>query len=134
MTKNDVEKILPILKAWINGETIQVLKYKDNNLAWTDIDPNSDVNFEFGLNYRIRPKKSYRPFTSLLDCLEELREHENPCVLMMENFPVDIINLSNLGLVVKMRKTNSKTSFTYQGALGRYRFTDGTPFGKLGEE
>lgn len=55
MTKKDVEKMLPVLKAWVNGETIQVLKYK-NNLVWTDIDSNSDVDFECGLDYRIKPK------------------------------------------------------------------------------
>jgi hypothetical protein len=133
MTKNDVEKMLPILKAWVNGETIQVLKYKDN-LVWTDIGPNSDVDFEFGLDYRIKPKKKYQPFTSLLDCLEEIREHKNLCVLMMENFPVDIINLSDSGVIVKMRKTNSTTCLTYPSALEKYKFTDGTPFGKLEEE
>ncbi len=133
MTKNDVEKLLPILKAWINGEIIQVLRYKDN-MVWEDIDPNSDVDFEFGLNYRIKPKKNYRPFTSLLDCLEELQEHKNLCVLMMENFPVDIIDLSDSGLIVKTRKTNSTTSLTYLSALEKYKFTDGTPFGKLIKE
>ena len=61
MKRQQAKELLPIIKAFAEGKTIQ--HYTNLTLHWVDIDPDEDVNFsDYPLNYRIKPEPKYRPF------------------------------------------------------------------------
>lgn len=55
MNKDRAKELLPIITAWANGETIQmVISADDANEYWADI--HDEPFFDGGLKFRIKPK------------------------------------------------------------------------------
>ena len=67
MKRTNAKELLPIIKAFSEGKTIQ---YSNNDKKWVDIESPS-FNYEPSL-YRIKPELKYRPFKSVEECWEEM--------------------------------------------------------------
>ena len=64
MTRELVKELLPIIKAFAEGKTIQ---FRTNNRSWVDlVDNNLEINVLF--EYRIKPEPKYRLFKNKEEC------------------------------------------------------------------
>ena len=71
MTREVVKKLLPIIKAFAEGKTIQ---FRTNNRSWVDlVDNNLEINVLF--EYRIKPEPKYRLFKNKEECQNEMQKH-----------------------------------------------------------
>ena len=110
ITKENAEKLLPIIKAFSEGKQIQhfnIDKWED-----TDFMPFTD----HPSYYRIKPEPKYRPFKNVEECWEEMQKHQP--------FGWYKYNNDNYNLVTYLSKN---TDFDY--LFKTYTFVDGTPFG-----
>lgn len=114
MTREEADKLLPIIKAYSEGKVIQ---FEDDG-NWCDL-----TNPGFGSNpnfYRIKPQPKYRPFKDDDECWAEILKHQ----------PFGWVESQEYGkeMIVSIASINFEKGFQY------YTFVDGTPFGKLEEE
>lgn len=59
MTREQTKELLPIIKAYAEGKTIQ---YYYIDAGWADIDPDGTIDFsDYPSNYRIKPEPEYHP-------------------------------------------------------------------------
>ena len=115
MTREDVKKLLPIIKAYSVGKKIQFF----NGEEWID---KETLSFDSEPHrYRIKPKTKYRPFKNAEECLEEIQKHQ----------PIGWIKKEN-GAYFSLTFIDNTTDFEYQ--FYRYKFVDGEPFGIKEEE
>lgn len=116
MNRKEAAKILPIIKAYAEGKTIQVADTTDQCGMWEDvIDLKINTDFE---EYRIKPESKYRPFKDTEECWNEMQKHQP------------------FGWV-KYKSERSKYSIycnvdnnaDFEADFDDYEFADGTPFG-----
>ena len=72
MVKEGLEKILPVMQAFVEGKTIQ--RYDDKKDDWYDV--SSNANIDFCYDYRIKPEQTYRPFKNQEECWNEMLKHQ----------------------------------------------------------
>ena len=131
MTKEEAAKLLPIIKAYSEGKTIQI-KPKEGKFwssSYTDI--NFSDLFMRTADYRIKPESKYRPFKDAEECWNEILKHQ----------PFGWLK-NNLGTHRLIRYVNNDEirvgaqNWTCEGLFKEEAtFADGTPFGiKVGEE
>lgn len=119
MTREKAKELLPIIKAYAEGKTIQYL-IKDE---WFDA---FAPNFNFFANdYRIKPEAKYRPFKTQEECWNEMMKHKPfGWVKEISSEILYLINgISDMSIVI-MENINS-----FKEAMNIYEFKDGTPFG-----
>ena len=138
MTREEVKRLLPILQAFAEGETIQkkgIVSSSDpfyiNDERWItacEIDiPYFIKNLK---DYRIVPKSKYRPFKNAKECWQEMQKHQ-PFGWVM---PIDEVHyrfigsIENEGLLFADHKLNCST-LSFDGALRWITFADGASFG-----
>lgn len=122
MKRQQAKELLPIIKAYAEGKTIQYC-YEDAD--WIDIDGDVDFN-DNPSKYRIEPEPKYRPFANIKECWEEMQKHKPLGWIKDTSTICNIINIQKTGI------------FIYDGIANRYlnfinvfnlKFADGTPFG-----
>ena len=121
MTREEAKKILPIIRAYAEGKTIQ---YQERG-KWYDI---TGSCFSLPVNtYRIKPEPNYRPFRSREECWQEMNNHSNFGWLTR----IDTGNFEHINTVCqeKIRFAVSIEYYRYEDAFKYYKFPDGTPFG-----
>lgn len=120
MTREEAKELLPIIKAFAEGKTIQ-FRVGDNK--WKDMD--KPFFGECPSNYRIKPEPKYRPFQSQEECWNEMMKHQPfGWVKEINSEMLYLINgISNMCIVI-MEDISS-----FKEALNIYEFKDGTPFG-----
>lgn len=77
MTRDEAKHLLPIIKAFSEGKTIQrIEKYNGMDCA-VDI-KSADINFDSYPSeyYRIKPTPKYRPFKDAEECWNEMLKHQ----------------------------------------------------------
>lgn len=126
MTREELINAMPIIKAFINGETVQ---YKGLDHEWKDLGVNDlDLDDFVESAWRIKPESKYRPFKDTKECWQEMQKHQ----------PFGwVINISN-GRAYNLQSVLLEDGVLYIRSsyveLGRafidYTFADGTPFGK----
>lgn len=120
MTREDLEKLWPILEAYQQGKTIEVYdSYKD---TWCKIDnPAFDSDPD---HYRIAAEPKYRPFQNSEECWEEIKKHE-PFGWIKSSIGIlcNVLEIEQSGIVTK----NSISG--YATAINDFVFVDGSPFG-----
>lgn len=128
MTREEANKLLPIIQAFCEGKTIQSKGIADDvPLWWNDNNPTFDVgNFD----YRIKPEPKYRPFANAQECWNEMQKHQPFGWLKSGELLMYIISIGE-GITVHNRISNCGYSFKSAVSL---TFADGTPFGILEEE
>lgn len=88
MTREEAKRLLPIIKAFSDGKTLQYrvspsIPRPDNCdvsylKEWFDLDEDKFDGFCFNgtINYRIKPETKYRPFKSQEECWNEMLKHQ----------------------------------------------------------
>lgn len=127
MTREEAKDLLPIITAFAEGKTIEVMNISGH---WEEINiPNFDVDSK---KYRIKPKSKYRPFKDAEECWNEMQKHQPfGWVKDMDGskFIIEAVN-SDGSLYV-----SDDGKFYFSEMLKNYTFADGTPFGvKIEEE
>lgn len=73
MNRQQAKELLPIIKAYAEGRTVQYYYGAD----WIDISPDWAVDFSDNpSNYRIKPEPKYRPFRTKEECWNEMLKHQ----------------------------------------------------------
>lgn len=116
MTRENVKKLLPIIKAYSEGKEIEFLNLGGKWELLTD--PNFDGE---PFQYRIKSEPKYRPFKNVEECLNEMSKHQP--------FGWYKYNNNDYNLVTHL---DNSTDFKYR--FKNYLFVDGTPFGIKEEE
>ena len=124
MTREQVKELLPIIKAYAEGKTIQ---YYYGDADWIDIGPDEAVDFSDNpSHYRIKPESKYRPFANKEECWKEMQKHQ-PFGWIKSNVDkhlYSILAITNNGCVLIDRSIIS-----FQHFYKYNTFADGTPFG-----
>ena len=129
MNRSQAKELLPIMQAFVEGETIEVRSNsKYNPGEWIETTtPSFDIESH---EYRIKPKPKYRPFKDTEECWQEMLKHQ----------PFGWIKDKEDGYKVLITKVNDDENtdnmsingnggWTLEGIMGYYTFADGTPFG-----
>lgn len=120
MTRETAKELLPFIKAFAEGKTLEV-SYDGNK--WKEIDYPS-----FGYEprcYRIKPEQTYRPFKEAEECWQEMQKHR-PFGWVRENgrgMYAYIMYVNKFGV-----ETHDNT-YAFTPAHSDLIFADGTPFG-----
>lgn len=127
MTREEAKKLLPFIKAYSEGKTIQSRCVTDIISPWLD---NNNPTFDADtFDYRIKPEPKYRPFKNANECWKEMQKH-NPfgwIKVKNSNCYKFLAAVQNIGIY-----TVAKCS--YETGFKNFTFADGTPFGILEEE
>lgn len=119
MTREETEKLIKVMQAFVDGKDVEVL----NTDKWELV---SNPSWSPSTKYRIK-SESYRPFDNAKECIEEMKKHEpfgwvkdkpgfgDKCSSITE------VSISSIRLGVTWLCT--KEMFQY------ITFLDGSPFG-----
>lgn len=122
MTREETKELLPIMKAYSEGETIQI--WNESKSKWVDLD---EASFSASPDkYRIKPEPKYRPFKSQEECWQEMQKHQ-PFGWVKR---IDTGNFEHIKTVCQETIQFEVTiSYLYEDAFKYYKFSDDTPFG-----
>ena len=121
ITREEAKELLPIIKAFAEGKTIQ---YKNKvNPEWEETDCPIWAKES---KYRIKPEPKYRPFKNQKECWDEMLKHQPfGCIKNNVGNIFNIISIINQNHAIKLNECYSK----YSDIFKDFKFTDGTPFG-----
>ena len=138
MTREEAKRLLPIIKAFSDGKTLQYrvspsIPRPDNRdvsylKEWVDLDEDKFDGFCFDgtINYRIKPETKYRPFKTKEECWNEMMKHQ----------PFGWVkDTSNKASYSILEVTNEGCVFAYGPVMPfddiykYHTFADGKPFG-----
>lgn len=124
MTRENAKKLLPIIEAYANGETIEMKTTKGNWI--TDLCPMFTLSWD---KYRIKSESSYRSFKDAEECWNEMLKHQPfGWVKVVEHN--DYYDISS---VVQDEDggiwLDEKDYWTFDDAANLLTFADGTRFG-----
>lgn len=125
MTREQAKQLLPIIKAYSEGKTVQFQDTTTGN--WYDVyRPDSNLSFGKYTNYRIKPKATYRPFANAEECWHEMQKHQSFGWVKGKKLRTFV----GISEVVKDGCELSINGFDkYEALFNDYTFPDGTPFG-----
>lgn len=119
MDRNEAKELLPIIKAYVEGKTIQ-LQHLD--CTWQDA---KYLNLGRGLIYRIKPEPKYRPFKDAEECWAEMLKHQPfGWVKSKENGYYSFITMLN-----NRFRLNGYDGWRFDDTIKKFTFADGTTFG-----
>lgn len=133
MDRNKAKQLLPIIKAFSEGKTIQ---FKSPNGTWEVRDKMLfDSNPK---NYRIKPEHKYRPFANAEECWAEMLKHQPfgwvKNIEFAKYFLIDEITSLFSDAQIHISAYEGKCWSCFSTVFHNYTFADGTPFGILEEE
>lgn len=133
MTRNEVKELLPIMQAFAEGKTIEERIIGNDNWIETDeIYGGRNNDYDYRVNYRVKPTPKYRPFKNAQECLEEMKKHQ-PFGWVKDKYsfcPIEMIAANFSKECIKCYET----WFTPERIFKDSTFLDGTPFGVKIEE
>lgn len=138
MTRKEAKVLLPIIKAFSEGKTIECrTRVWELNKGWkysTTWKETKELKFQDTYEYRIKPEPKYRPFKNAEECWQEMLKHQ----------PFGWIKCKDASVPSKFMIINSIRNkevsitlgidFTYNELFEYYTFADGTSFGIKEEE
>ena len=141
MTREEAKRLLPIIKAFADGKTLQyrvspsIPRPYNRDVSylkeWFDLDEDKCDGFccFCTINYRIKPETKYRPFKSQKECCDEMFKHQ-PFGWVKNIETGDLCNISNIYESEGCSKVLLDTcAYTFSSLLNEFTFIDGTPFG-----
>ena len=133
MTREEAKRMLPIMQAYADGKTIEMLCYNDE---WKKVDePSFKVDPKY---YRIKPELKYRPFKTKEECWSEMLKHQ-PFGWVIggkdyENFyHIEYVYSCNPYNYHRVKLSQNDMSFNYEHMFRDFTFIDGSPFGMKDE-
>ena len=133
MTREELINAMPIIKAFINGETVQ---YKGLDHEWKDLGVNDlDLDDFVESAWRTKPEPKYRPFKDAIECWTEMRKHKPFSILKdkKDGHRIQISSISD-GINSIGSSLDSSFCFDFKYRMDSCTFDDGTPFGVKVEE
>ena len=124
MTREEAKEMLPIIKAFAEGKTIQLF----TNGIWEGAE---NPSFEELSRYRIKPESQYRPFETQEECWNEMLKHQ-PFGWIRNNDTQRLCNIGSIGRN-KYGVVIDNSILYFDLAFNTCNFVDGTPFGKREE-
>ena len=127
MTREEAKEMLPIIKAFAEGKTIQLF----TNGIWEGAE---NPSFEELSRYRIKPEPKYRPFETKEESWNEMLKHQPfGWVKSKDKGYFHLIGLvqwsSELEDVMIIFATSEQLARSSRSLFEDYIFADGTPFG-----
>ena len=120
MTREEAKEMLPIIKAFAEGKTIQLF----TNGIWEGAE---NPSFEELSRYRIKPEPKYRAFKDKEECWDEMHKHPDfgwvkygESICSIQNIVSDNITITDY---------EELYSFDLKNSFRNLKFTDNTPFG-----
>ena len=129
MTREEAKRMLPIMQAYADGKTIEMLCYNDE---WKKVDePSFKVDPKY---YRIKPELKYRPFKTKEECWSEMLKHQPFGWIIggkdYENFyHIEYVYSCNPYNYHRVKLSQNDMSFNYEHMFRDFTFIDGLPFG-----
>lgn len=128
MTKEETAERIKVMQAYIDGKNIQVKNKNDKE--WYDFTTGSVPSFDWkDFDYRIAPKRKYRPFKSADEAFNEAKKHGFWVKDESENFR-QICYIYDKGAEIANETENS---YTYDDFLSFVWADDGRKCGILEE-
>lgn len=124
MDRNQAKELLPIIKAFSEGKTIE-MKCAE---SWIEIEDICD--FHSSSTFRIKPEPKYRPFKDKKECWAEMLKHQ-PFGWVKSTLFKDLALVQRVTILyVEI----NRDIIDYKDTLEKFTFADGTPFGIKEEE
>lgn len=133
MNREQTKALLPIIKAFSEGKTIQSRCITgETPLWWDDNNPTFEID---DFDYRIKPEPKYRPFANAEECIEEMKKHvpfgwvkdKDSELRNIQALTEKMSTMTDRVYLRGIRLTNGWHVF--EEAVKEYTFADGTPFG-----
>ena len=130
MNRQEAKQILPIIRAFADGKTIE---FKNTFGDWINC---GEIMFNWPpKDYRIKPEPKYRPFKDTEECWQEMQKHQ-PFGWIKNNCEYKNISSIRTGKALRPILINIEicgepyeNSFNMAKMLEYYTFVDGAPFG-----
>lgn len=126
MDRNKAKQLLPIIKAFSEGKTIE-MKCAE---SWIEIEDICD--FHSSSTFRIKPEPKYRPFKDAEECWQEMLKHQ-PFGWLKDKVDGHFVQLTVVDSKGAM-SLNRNQGWTLWDMMQCYTFADGAAFGILEEE
>lgn len=120
MNREQAKELLPIIKAFAEGKTIQV----QEGIDWCYLRNNADFNLNPS-RYRIKPSPKYRPFANAEECWQEIQKHQPFGWVKASHGQFLITGLRKDGVAFGINDNWHGYDYMFKS----YTFADGTPFG-----
>lgn len=124
MTREQAKELLPIIRAYAEGKTIQ---YKNSEGGWKDVAFEENLSFiDAPSKYRIKSEPKYRPFKTNEECWNEMLKHQPFGWVKVKNSKMSytIVKVDNFHIITALHPQRS-----FIDSFSEYEFADGTPFG-----
>lgn len=126
MDRNQAKELLPIIKAFSEGKTIE-MKCAE---SWIEIEDICD--FHSSSTFRIKPEPKYLPFKDAEECWQEMLKHQ-PFGWLKDKVDGHFVQLTVVDSKGAM-SLNGNQGWTLWDMMQCYTFADGAAFGILEEE
>lgn len=131
MNRKEAAELLPIIKAFSEGKTIEY-RSKGFNEDWKKVTQIPELSFK-SFDYRIKPKPRYRPFANAEECWQEMQKHQPFGWIKRNGYWYNIIS-TDITNVKIIDTRGAIVTLRFDDLLSHYSFADGTPFGVKVEE
>ena len=129
MTREEAKILLPIIKAYAEGKTIECrTRVWELNKGWkysTTWKETKELKFQDTYEYRIKPEPKYRPFKYEEECWHEMLKHK-PFGWVKSTLFKDFALVKR---VTTLYVEINRDIIDYKDALDKFTFADGTNFG-----
>ena len=127
MDRNQAKELLPIIKAFSEGKTIE-MKCAE---SWIEIEDICD--FHSSSTFRIKPEPKYRPFKDAEECWQEMQKHQPFGWVKYQCSFYYIVYIEDK-MIGYGSACGTILHDNFNDALRGFTFVDGTSFGvKVGE-
>lgn len=138
MTIEETKERIAVMQAYINGGAIEERRISFDHAEWVD---NSSPTWQWDkFDYRVKPEPKYRPFKDADECWQEMLKHEPfGWVVIIENnlsikYNIQALVQDGVKSTAVLTDDVMSEKFPFEGALQKFTFVDGTPFGIKKEE
>lgn len=124
MDKERTKDLIKVMKAFLEGETVEQRAVIADNYqtGWfTHTSDNWNTN---KYEYRIKPKPQYRPFKDIDECWNEMKNHQPFGWVKIDGNYKNIVEFSG-----KEEILVNSSFYSWSYACKNITFADGTPFG-----
>lgn len=124
MNREKAAELLPILKAFSEGKTIECRSNRAMG-DWKEAKVISEISLN-SYEYRIKPEPTYRPFANAEECWAEMQKHQPVGWVKQKDFRSNIANVMSKAITFA---DNEGRNFTFEAVFKECTFADGTKFG-----
>lgn len=126
MEPNEVKALLPIMKAFAEGKTIEMMAVDENRgICWKEI---SNPRFSMSAKYyRIKPEPRCRAFQSRDECWSEMHKHPDFGWIICNKKYYSICDVTSNEITILYEC--DPCCLDFKSCMEEVTFTDGTPFG-----